>query len=203
MASTSALGPLSNLTPAGKTAWIGADRLHRDQTSTTAAAAVTAAYASTWYNCFNAAQIPAGATINGIELVSTTISTGTGFIGTAGSTGAAETGTLEIYFYNGTSYSTAVYSNTFTGPNDYYPVPNGGGEVLAGGPSDLSGLTWNVADQTNFGFRIDVTAITATPVLVAVRGLALKVYYTEAAANTPSLTISSGKLTISSGKFTL
>lgn len=178
MASTSALGPLANLTPPGRTAWIGAVRLHRDQVITPSAAATNSTYGSTWYNCFDATQIPLGATIDGIELVSTTINTGTGFFGTAGSTGAGEIGTIRIYFYNGSSYSTDVYANAFTGPNDYFPVPNGGGQVIAGGPVDLSGLSWNPADQANFGFRIDVTAVVATPVLIAVRGLALKVYYT-------------------------
>jgi hypothetical protein len=204
MANTSTLGPLSNLTPPGRTAWIGADRLHRDQTGVTSAAAVNTTYGSTWYNCFDSGQIPVGATIDGIELISETINSGTGFFGTAGSTGAAESGTIEIYFYNGSSYSTAVYSNTFTGANDYFPVPNGGGQVIAGGSSDLSGLSWNPSNQSNFGFRIDITAIVGTPVLVTDRGLALKVYYTEVVpTNSRSLTISSGKLTINSGKFTI
>jgi len=181
MPNTAALGPLSNLTPPGRTAWIGAIRLHRDQTGVTSAAAVNATYGSTWYNCFNSGQIPVGATIDGIELTSETINSGTGFFGTAGSTGVGESGTIQIYFYNGSSYSSAVFSQTFNGANDYFPVPNGGGQVIAGGPADLAGLSWNPADQANFGFRIDVTSVVATPVLIAVRGLSLKVYYTTPA----------------------
>lgn len=177
MANTSALGPLAHLTPAGKTTWIGANRLYRTATLTSAAAAVNTTYATTWYNCFDSVQIPIGATIEGIELVSTTINGGDGKVGTAGSTGAAESGTLEIYFYNGTSYSSSVFTQTFNGPNDYFPSPSGGGQIIAGGPTNLAGLTWNPSDQSNFGFRIDVTSIVATPVLVAIRGLALRVYY--------------------------
>ena len=202
MSVTSALGPLSHLVPAGKTSWISPTRIYRTDAGVSATAAVNATYGTTWYNCFDSNQIPSGATIDGVELVSENINTSDGELGTAGTTGAAEGGTLEIYFYNGTSYSSAAYSNTFTGPNDRYPSPSGGGETIAGGAADLSGLTWDPADQANFGFRIDVTSITETPVFVATRGLAMKVYYTEV-ANINSLTISSGKLTITSGKFTI
>lgn len=179
MANTSSLGPLSNTTVAGKTAWGQPIRVHRDQTASSAAFATAANRATLWYNCFDSNQIPSGATIDGIELVSTTIATGTGRIGTAGSTGASESATLSIRLYNGSSYSSSLYSNTFTGPNDYYPSPSGSGQVLVGGPTNLVGLTWDPADQADFGFRIDVDSITLTPVVVALRGLALKVYYTE------------------------
>jgi hypothetical protein len=61
---------------------------------------------------------------------------------------------------------------------------------LVGGPTNLVGLTWDPADQADFGFRIDVDSITATPVIVALRGLALKVYYTEGGTTpTPSISI--------------
>ena len=179
MANTSSLGPLSNAIVAGKTAWGQPIRVHRDQTSSSAAFATAANRATLWYNCFDSNQIPSGATIDGIELVSTTIATGTGRIGTAGSTGASESATLSIRLYNGSSYSSSLYSNTFTGPNDYYPNPSGSGQVLVGGPTNLVGLTWDPADQADFGFRIDVDSVTLTPVVVALRGLALKVYYTE------------------------
>jgi hypothetical protein len=181
MASTSSLGPLSNASVAGKTNWGQPQRLHRTQTSSSAAFTVSSNIATLWYNCFDSNQIPAGATINGIELVSETINSGTGRIGTAGSTGPTESATMSIYLYNGSTYSTSLYSNTFTDSNDYYPDPYGSGEVLVGGPTNLVGLSWDPADQANFGFRIDVDSITATPVSVASRGLALKVYYTEVA----------------------
>jgi len=192
MANTSSLGPLSNTSVAGKTNWSQPIRVHRDQTSSSAAFATTANVATLWYNCFDSGQIPAGATIDGIELVSTTIATGTGRIGTAGSTGPTETATLSIRLYNGSSYSSSLYSNTFTGANDYYPDPSGSGQVLVGGPTNLVGLTWDPADQADFGFRIDIDSITLTPVMVALRGLALKVYYTEGGTSptpTPSQTI--------------
>lgn len=182
MANTASLGPLSNTSIAGKTAWGQPVRVHRNQTSSSAAFTTTSNVATLWYNCFDSSQIPAGATIDGIELVSETINSGVGRIGTAGSTGPTETATMAIYLYNGSSYSSALYTNTFTGPNDYYPSSGAGtGVVLVGGPTNLVGLTWDPADQANFGFRIDVTAITLTPVVVALRGLALKVYYSTAA----------------------
>jgi len=186
MASTSSLGPLSNASVAGKTNWSFPIRVHRDQTTSSAAVATAANRATLWYNCFDSGQIPAGATINGIELVSTTIATGTGNIGTAGSTGPTESATISIRLYNGSSYSSSLYSNTFIGPNDRYPDPNGGGQVLVGGPTNLVGLSWDPANQADFGFRIDVDSITLTPVVVAVRGLALKVYYTEGGTPTPT-----------------
>ena len=194
MASTASLGPLANTTVAGKTSWGQPIRVHRDQTSSSAAFTTSANVATLWYNCFDSGQIPAGATIDGIELVSETIATGTGRIGTAGSTTAGETATMSIRLYNGTSYSSSLYSNTFSGPNDYYPDPSGSGEVLVGGPTNLVGLTWDPADQADFGFRIDVDSITNTPVMIALRGLTLKVYYTEGGTSptpspTPSITV--------------
>ena len=179
MASTSSLGPLSYSSVSGKTNWGQPMRVHRNQTSSSAAFATSASVATLWYNCFDSSQIPAGATIDGIELVSTTIASGTGNIGTAGSTGPTETATLSIRLYNGTTYSSSLYSNTFVGPNDRYPSPYGSGQVLVGGPTNLVGLSWDPANQADFGFRIDVDSITLTPVVVALRGLALKVYYTE------------------------
>lgn len=181
MASTSALGPLSNFTVPGKTSWGQPIRLYRTQTGSSAAFTVSANIANVWYNCFDNGQIPAGATIEGIELTSETIATGTGRIGTAGSTGPTESATMSIRLYNGSSYSSSLYSNTFTGANDYYPSSGAGtGVVLVGGPTNLVGLTWDPADQANFGFRIDVDSVVLTPVAVASRGLSLKVYYTEA-----------------------
>ena len=182
MASTSSLGPLSNFTVPGKTAWSNPQRVYRTATASSAAVATSANRATVWYNCFDSGQIPAGATIDGIELVSETIATGTGRIGTAGATGPTESATMSIRLYNGSSYSSSLYSNTFTGANDYYPSSGAGtGVVLVGGPTNLVGLTWDPADQADFGFRIDVDSIVLTPVAVALRGLSLKVYYTEVA----------------------
>lgn len=180
MASTASLGPLSNFTVAGKTSWLYPQRVYRTATASSAAVATAANRANVWYNCFDSNQIPAGATIDGIELVSETINSGDGTIGTAGATGPTESATMSIRLYNGSSYSSALYTNTFTGPNDYYPSSGAGtGVVLVGGPTNLVGLTWDPADQADFGFRIDVDSIVLTPVLSALRGLALKVYYTE------------------------
>ena len=182
MASTASLGPLSNFTVPGKSAWSNPQRVYRTSTFSSAAVATAANRATVWYNCFDSNQIPAGATIDGIELVSETINSGNGRIGTAASTTATESVEMSIYLYNGSSYSSVLYNNTFTGPNDYYPSSGAGtGVVLVGGPTNLVGLTWDPADQANFGFRIDVDSVVLTPIAVALRGLALKVYYTEVA----------------------
>lgn len=189
MASTSSLGPLSNFTVPGKTSWSNPQRVHRNSTFSSAAVATAADRATVWYNCFDSNQIPAGATIDGIELVSETINSGIGRIGTAGSTGPTESATMSIRLYNGSSYSSSLYSNTFVGANDYYPSSGAGtGVVLVGGPTNLVGLSWDPADQADFGFRIDVDSIVASPVAVVLRGLALKVYYTEAGTPTPTPT---------------
>ena len=182
MASTSSLGPLSNFTVPGKTGWSNPQRVYRTQTASSAAVAAAANLATVWYNCFDSNQIPANATIDGIELVSETINSGNGRIGTAGATGPTESATVSVRLYNGSSYSSVLYNNTFTGSNDYYPSSGAGtGVVIVGGPTNLVGLTWDPADQADFGFRIDVDSIVLTPVVVALRGLALKVYYTEVA----------------------
>jgi len=168
MAETNVLGPLSNLTPS--TGWGQPQRVHRDQTGSSAAFSVWAGRRTTWYNCFDSNQIPAGATIDGVEFVLTG-STGSNGFGTAGSTGPSESATINVRAWNGTSYSSIIYTNTFTGANDY------DGPTI-GGPTDLHGLTWNAADQADFGFDIDCASVVATPVAVVIRGVAMKVYYT-------------------------
>lgn len=170
MAETVTLGPLANLTPS--TAWGQPQRVHRNQGGSNAAFAVAAGRRTTWYNCFDSNQIPAGATIDGVEFILTG-STGSNGFGTAGSTGGGESATINVRAWNGTSYSSIIYTNTFTGPNDY------AGPTI-GGPTDLHGLSWNEADQADFGFDIDLSSIVATPVAVVIRGCAMKVYYTEA-----------------------
>jgi len=60
----------------------------------------------------------------------------------------------------------------FVGGNDYY-----GGTL--GGPNDLSGLSWADGDQADFGFDIEVSSVVGTPIAIASRGCALKVYYTD------------------------
>ena len=170
MAETVYLGPLANLTPLGSTGWGQPQRVHRDQAGSSAAFAV-APRRSTWYNCFDSSQIPAGATIDGIEIIFTGTS-GTDGFGTAGSTGAGEEGTFDIRVYNGTSYSSIIHTYTAVGPSDF-------DNPTLGGPTDLHGLSWSETDQADFGFDVDLSSVVATPVGVVIRGCAMKVYYTE------------------------
>jgi len=203
MADTGIVGPLAN-TAVGTGlgdgtnygAWSFPQRLHRDQIYSNAAVVTTANKGTRWYNCFNSNQIPTGATITGVEIVAGVDFDGSGNsnIGTFGSTGTAESITLRAYLYNGSSYSSALtydgatrtgitYSDsdtsaTFLGANRRYLGLSTLG-TLFGGASDLSGLTWDPADQANFGFVFTSTAIVNTPVAGAIRGIGLRVTYSD------------------------
>ena len=103
--------------------------------------------------------------------------------------------TFRMYLYNGVSYSSALeydgltrtgvtYSDsdttaTFLGANRRYLGLSTLG-TLFGGASDLSGLSWDPTNQADFGFAFTSTAIVATPVAGILRGIGLKVYYTDA-----------------------
>lgn len=202
MADTGIIGPLANAavgTGLGDgtnyTAFSNPQRLHRDQTGSSAATVTLANRGTRWYNCFNTNQIPSSATINGVEIVAGVDFDGSGdsSFGTFGTTGATESITLRAYLYNGSSYSSALaydgvtrtgitYSDsnttaTFLGANRRYLGLSTLG-VLFGGPTDLSGLTWDPANQASFGFALTSTAIVNTPVAGILRGIGLKVYYT-------------------------
>lgn len=173
MADTGYKGPLANITVAGFTSWGQPDRIHINQTGSNAAFAVAAGRRNTWYQCFSN-EIPEGATIDGVECFFSG-STGVNGIGTAGSTGAAESATFDLRLYNGSSYSSVLYSFTAVGPNDY-------DNPIIGGPTDLSGLSWDAANQANFGFDIECSAVVDTPVAVITRGIQMKVYYSTSGA---------------------
>jgi len=160
------LGPLSYLTPGGSTSWSQPTRIYRTSTGSVAAFAVAAPRRTTWYGCFDANQIPAGATIDGVEV------TFSGNVGTVGSTGAGESAEISYRLWNGTSYSSIVLTTYHTGGNDYE-------NPVLGGASDLHGITWNEADQANFGFDVELVAVTATPVVIVSREIPMRVYYTE------------------------
>lgn len=206
MADTGIVGPLAN-TAVGTGlgdgtnygAWSSPQRLHRNGIYSNAAVVTAANKGTRWYNCFDNNQIPAGATITGVEIVATTDFDGSGNsnIGTFGSTGSTESISMRAYLYNGSSYSSPLaydgatrtgitYSDsnttaTFLGPNRRYLGSSTLG-TLFGGSSDLSGLTWDPANQANFGFVFTSTAIVNTPVAGAIRGIGLRVTYTEAVA---------------------
>ena len=176
-------------------AWSNPQRVHRTSTGSAAAVATTANKGTLWTGCFDASQIPSGANIIGVELVAGTDPDGSGDsnIGTAGATGASESMTFQMYLYNGTSYSSPLTflstpsggslngdstELTLTGANKRYVNNTSGDDIMAGSSSSLSGLTWDPADQANFGFAITSTAVSATPVGVVVRGIGLRVTYT-------------------------
>ena len=175
-------------------AWSNPQRVHRTSTGSSAAVATAANKGTVWTGCFDANQIPSGATITGVELVAGTDPDGSGNsnIGNAGSTGASESMTFQMYLYNGTSYSSPLTflstpsggslngdstELTLTGANKRYVNMTAGDDIMAGSSTSLSGLTWDPADQANFGFAITTIAMSATPVSIASRGIGLRVTY--------------------------
>ena len=126
MATTSILGPNTNAAVGtgigdGITygAWSQPQRIHSTATGSSAAVATAINKGTLWTNCFNSSQIPSGATVTGIELVAGVDFDGSGNsnFGNAGSTGASETATYQMYLYNGTSYSS---------PLTFLATPSGG-----------------------------------------------------------------------------
>ena len=204
MADTGIVGPLANAavgTGLGDGTNYGAfsnpQRIHRTSAGSSAATVTAADKGTRWYNCFDSNQIPSSATILGVELVAGVDFDGSGNsnIGTFGSTGSTESITFRAFLYNGTSYSSALtydgstrtgitYSDsntaaTFLGANRRYLGLSTLG-TLFGGSTDLSGLSWDPANQADFGFALVSTAVVNTPVAGIIRGIGLKVYYSEA-----------------------
>jgi len=205
MADTGIVGPLSTSTLGSAlgdgityTTFGFPTRILRDQTSSNACTVTAANVGNIWFNCFDSNQIPSGATILGVEIVAGVDFDGSGNsnIGTFGSTGATESISFRVYLYNGVSYSSALafdgtarsgftYSDsdttaTLLGGNKRYLGLSTLG-TLFGGPTDLSGLSWDPANQADFGFAVTSTAVVNTPVAGIVRGIGLKVYYEETA----------------------
>ena len=200
MGTTSILGPNTNAavgTGIGDgvtySTWTFPERIHASATGSSAAVTTLANKGTLWYNCFNSSQIPSGAVITGIELVAGVDFDGSGNsnFGNSGGTGASESVTYQMYLYNGTSYSSPLTflatpsggslngdstELTLTGPNIRYLGLSTLG-VLAGSSTSLSGLSWDPADQADFGFAITTIAISATPVAVVSRGIGLRATY--------------------------
>ena len=194
MPTTSIEGPHSNAA-AGTidgvtfTAFGQPQRIHENSTGASAAFGTSANRGSRYFNCFNANQIPSDATITGMEIVAGTDFDGSGNsnFGNFGSTGASESATFKVYLHNGTSYSSALTLDnsvasstitfnsdntevTLTGPNTRYLGITTLG-VLAGANNSLSGLSFDPADQADFGFAVVCIAISATPVFGILRGI--------------------------------
>ena len=202
MADTGIHGPRGNQAISGVTAFQWPQRIHEHQ-SGNSASGYSGLRGHIWHTVFSN-EIPSGATVNGFEVISTTYLGGKGNIGTFGSTGSTEVATMEIYLWNGSSLSSPLtlqnrqtlpgysYTNTntrvtFTGGNKRHPAAApfgtyGDGRVMAGGPTELGGLSFTVADQADWGFAVKCIAITQTPTYGAIRGIGLKCYYTGAAS---------------------
>jgi hypothetical protein len=228
MANTSAIGPTANQTIAGMTGFVNASRLHRTNTGNDASGYSGGNQGTIWTGCFGS-EIPAGATINGFEITSETINSKKGNIGSFGSSGATEEALFSLHLWNGSTLSSAIemhdlnstsgvtYSSgntlvNFVGANKRHPSgapfgTYGDGSVMAGSPTELGGLSWNVSEQGDFGFGIKVTTIVGTPTYGATLGISLKCYYTPVPVIPPPtydksvamMSVTTGNITISAG----
>ena len=130
-----------------------------------------------------------------------------------------------MYFHNGTDYSAALTflstpsggslngdstELTLTGGNKRYLGLSTLG-ILAGANDSLSGLSFDPADQADFGFAIVCSAISDTPVYGITRGIGLRATYTEAVIVPPPtynnranfISTASGNINITTGKITI
>ena len=97
-------------------------------------------YTDTVYSSFSSLSIPAGATINGIEVV-----------GRGGSNSLA----LEALVYNGTSWSSNKAANSMFGKGASTIDP------MWGGDADLWGLTWNATTAAGIQLKFDWSTLTS------------------------------------------
>ena len=138
MSNTAAIGPSSNAAIAGMTGFSQPQRLHRTTTGNGASGYSGGNMGSVWKGCFSG-DIPAGATIDGFEIISETIGGEKGNIGSFGSSGGSEEALFSFHLWNGTTLSDAitldnlqggsgiVYSASdtlvnFIGPNKRHPA---------------------------------------------------------------------------------
>jgi hypothetical protein len=186
-----------------------ANRVLETSAGSSAMAATATPSGVLFTNFFNASQIPAGATILGVEVVFGTDFDGSGNsnIGSFGSS----TGTFDVecYLHNGTSYSSKLtflstpsgvtLSNSdttaeFNGANRRYVNTTLGDDVGFGGTADLAGLSWDPADQANFGFAITFQNESSGMVAGITRGFGLRVTYQEGATAEKVNSIISGSI---------
>lgn len=187
------------------------NRVLENSTSANAMAATATPSGVLFFNFFNDSQIPIEATILGVEVVAGTDFDGSGesFIGSFGSS----TGTFDVecYLHNGTSYSSKLtwdnsvsisnfaLSNsdttaTYSAGNVRYKNNTSGDDLLFGGPADLSGLSWDPANQANFGFALTFQNESSNMVAGTLRGLSLRVTYQVGATAERVNTVISGSI---------
>ena len=176
------------------------NRVLETSTGANAMAATATPSGVKFFNFFNDNQIPAGSTIQGIEIVA-----GTDFDGSGDSrisSFGSSTGTFEVecYVHNNKEYSerltfsSAPINNvggsggtlsdsdrtaTFDGSNKHYLNNSAGDDVLFGGTSELFGKDWDVSDQASWGFAITFQAESNSMVAGILRGFGMRVTYVE------------------------
>lgn len=150
-------------------------------------------------------QIPLDKVITGVEVVAGP-DFEDGYSATATNSRIAAFGSsngtfkMKCYLWNGNQYSTPltwdssnVYSGisfsendtvaTFDGPNKSYKNTNfeieGFEDVLFGGSNDLSGLNWDPANQSQFGFAITFLEENGSMVAGFLRGIGLRITYDD------------------------
>ena len=174
--------------------WLYPQRIHRASTGSNAAVVTLKNKGTLWDSCLDVGEIPSSAVITGVELVAglDTDGSGNSYLGNAGSTGSTESMTYKMYLYNGSSYSSALTflstpsggslngdstELTLTGANKSYVNNTTGDDLMAGSSTGLSGLSWDVANQVDFGFAFITAAQSGTPIGIALRGIGLRITY--------------------------
>lgn len=86
---------------------------------------------------------------------------------------------LEILSVGDETLESSNNRGSFSGPNIPYKNSEFGDDVLFGGPTDLSGLEWDPANQENFGFGFAVVDGSGNTSFGVSRGIRMKVYYLQ------------------------
>ena len=115
-------------------------------------------YTDTGYSSFSGLSIPAGATINGIEVVGR---------------GGANTSALEALVYNGTSWSSNKAANSIYGKGTSTIDP------MWGANNDLWGLSWNATTAAGIQLKFDWSTLTSGRRLRFIY-VKVRITYTEA-----------------------
>ena len=208
----------TSVTSTGGLTRFGQDaRMLASATDASGAIFTTAADVASFYTG-GISGIPSDATVTGVELVSDTVNSKKGQVGTFGSTGTGEKMTFNVKFWNGTSFTSPVNfagagaaDFVAEGSNDYEPTacPFGSGcgngtTPIAGGAGQLHGLSWSPSTQSDWGWAMFTTAIELTPVGGMQRGIVLKIYYDEAPPNPgPTYNKAAAMISTKSGNVTI
>jgi len=136
-------------------------------------------YIDTTYSSFSSLSIPAGATINGIEVVTN---------------GGGNTSTLETSVSNGTSFSSNKAANSMYGKGSTTIDP------MWGGDEDLWGLAWNATTAAGIQLRFDWSTLTFGK-KISFFFIKIRITFTELVGG--KITLSSGRIVVPQGKIIL